>query len=75
MLVKKWVKEINILDNGDIKIRVKLPLNKTKVKLSKVSDKVDTPVLNPILAPNLHYIRQDSRLRLLEQELWLAYYC
>jgi len=60
-VIKKWVKEINILDNGDIKIRVKLPLNKAKVKLNKIDNKADIPIFNPTLMPNVSYVAQASQ--------------
>ncbi len=45
-IVRKWVKEINILDNGDIRIKVRLPILESEIKKVKVSQKADKPILN-----------------------------
>lgn len=63
-VVKKWVKEINILDNGDIKIKVKLPISKIKARVNKVDSRADSPVFAPSLVPNFHYVAQDTQHRL-----------
>jgi len=62
-VIKKWVKEINILDNGDIKIKVRLPFSGTRKPKVKVANKADVPTFNPVLMPNIHTIAQNDQCR------------
>ena len=48
-VIRKWVKEINILDNGDIAIRTRLPELKKATEVEEVAKK---SIIEPQLIPN-----------------------